>query len=143
MSVAESDFLQAEAIVRGWGTGDDQAAYEDAVTASWASWENSSAGDVATFLTDPAVAYPTGGTTQDKLTAILTQKWVAMGGNQNFEAWAEWRRTRIPAFTTSATTVLAPNTFPARLVYPSNEVTSNTKFPGVKPLTTKLWWDLN
>lgn len=143
MSVSESDFLQAEAIVRGWGTGDDQAAYEDAVAASWASWENSSAGDVATFLTDPAVAYPTGGTTQDKLTAILTQKWVAMGGNQNFEAWAEWRRTRIPAFTTSATTVLAPNTFPARLVYPSNEVTSNTKFPGVKPLTTKLWWDLN
>lgn len=147
ISVSEANFLQAEAIARGWaaswGTATDQSAYEDGIAASWASWQNASAGDVATFIASDSIAYPTGGTQQDKLRAILTQKWVAMTGNQNFEAWTEWRRTGIPSFAPSATSVLGGNNFPARLVYPSDEVTSNQNFPGVKTLTTKLWWDVN
>lgn len=143
MSVAESDFLQAEAIVRGWGAGDDQGLYEAGIEASWGNWETASGGDLATFLAAPNVAYPAAGTTQDKLTAILTQKWVAMAGNQNFEGWTEWRRTGIPAFTPSATSVLAPDAFPARLVYPTDEVTSNPNFPGIKTVTEKMWWDIN
>ncbi|HLP52898.1 MAG TPA: SusD/RagB family nutrient-binding outer membrane lipoprotein [Chitinophagales bacterium] len=143
ISVAESDFLQAEAIARGWGSGDDEAAYYAGIEASWANWAGASAGDVATFEAGAGVVYPTGGTQQDKLTAIFTQKWVAMAGNQNFEGWTEWRRTGIPAFTPSATSVLGGNTFPARLVYPSDEVTSNQNFPGIKPVTEKMWWDVN
>lgn len=146
ISAAESNFLQAEAIARGWGTGDDQVAYEAGVTASWDSWENAAAAaatDLPGYLASDSVAYPTGGSQTDKLKVILTQKWIAMTGNQNFEAWCEWRRTGVPAFQPSATSVLAPGTFPGRIVYPSDEVTSNSNFPGIKTVDVKVWWDTN
>jgi len=147
ISAAESNFLQAEAIARGWGSGDDQAAYEAGVTASWDSWANSSAAaatDLAPYLASDSVAYPAGGTTADKLKVILTQKWIAMTGNQNFEAWTEWRRTGIPSFfQPSLTSVLGTGVFPKRMVYPSSEVTSNTNFPGIKTVTVNVWWDAN
>lgn len=147
ISAAESNFLQAEAIARGFASGDDQAAYEAGVTASWDSWENAAAAaatDLGAFLASDSAAYPAGGTTADKLKVILTQKWVAMTGNQNFEAWAEWRRTGVPTFLQpSMTSVLAPGKFPGRIVYPSDEVTSNANFPGVKTVDVKMWWDVN
>jgi len=144
ISAAESNFLQAEAIARGWGTGDDQAAYEAGITASLDNWQNSSGADIAAFLASDSIAYPTAGSTNDKLRAILTQKWVAMAGNQNFEAWTEWRRTGFPSFLQpSATSVLGAGAFPLRMVYPSEEATSNNNFPGVKTLTERLWWDVN
>lgn len=146
ISAAESNFLQAEAIARGYTTGDDQAAYEAGVTASWDSWENSSSAagtDLAPYLASDSAAYPAGGTQAQKLKVILMQKWVAMAGNQNFEAWTEWRRTGIPVLKPSVTSVLATGTFAARLVYPSDEVTSNKNFPGIKTVGVNLWWDAN
>ncbi len=147
ISAAESNFLQAEAIARGYASGDDQAAYEAGITASWDSWENSAtaaATDLAPYLASDSVAYPSGGTTAEKLKVILTQKWIAMTGNQNFEAWCEWRRTGIPTFLSpSMTSVLAPGKFPGRIVYPSDEVTSNANFPGVKTVDVPVWWDAN
>ncbi|MFN8299814.1 MAG: SusD/RagB family nutrient-binding outer membrane lipoprotein [Chitinophagales bacterium] len=147
ISDAESKFLQAEAIVRGWGSGDEQATYEAGIEASWSTWAGSSelvATDLATFLASDSIAYPASGSTADKLKAILTQKWVAMTGNQNFEAWTEFRRTGYPSFLQpSVTSVLGGGAFPARIVYPSDEVTSNTNFPGVKTVTVKVWWDAN
>ena len=147
ISSAESYFLQAEAIARGYAPGnDDQVAYETGVLASWSNWPNAADSIALAFtpyLASDSVAYPLGGSLTEKLKVILTQKWIAMAGSQNFEAWTEWRRTRVPAFQTSMTTALAPGQFPGRLVYPSDEVTSNINFPGIKTVDKTMWWDVH
>ncbi len=140
---AESYFLQAEAIARGYASGDDQAAYESGIEANWSIWSNASAADLPTFLASDSIVDPAAGSLTEKLRAILTQKWVALAGSENFEGWTEWRRTGIPVFQTSASTALGPGVFPARLVYPSDEVTSNTNFPGLKQVQDHVWWDVN
>ncbi len=146
MSASESMFLQAEAIARGYMAGDDATTYETAIEDSWNQWSNatSNIGDLPTYLAQSAVAYPASGSTNDKVKAIITQKWIAMNGNQNFESWTEWRRTGFPDFfITSNTSVLGANEFPARLLYSSDELTTNANVMTGKTITDKVWWDVN
>ena len=99
--------------------------------------------DPADPLTGAAAAqYPTGGTADQKVQAIITQKWFSMCGNQGFEAWTEWRRTGYPSFFTVSLSAANGGTMPRRLTYPTTESTTNSNFPGIVPLTTKVWWDV-
>lgn len=145
MSGAESYFLQAEANARGFGSGDGLIEYEAGITASWDRWENSAAAaaaDLPAYLASDSVAYPV--SASGKIRNIITQKWIAMCGNQNMESWIEWRRTGYPEFfKESATSILGPGQFPQRVLYPSDEITSNSNYPGTKVITEKVWWDAN
>ncbi|MGO3807678.1 MAG: SusD/RagB family nutrient-binding outer membrane lipoprotein, partial [Sphingobacterium sp.] len=96
-SEAESYFLQAEAVLRGWAAGDAKALYESGVKASFMAtgFEGTEA---ATYLGQSTVKFPDSGTPAKKLEAVITQKYFAMCGFQGFEAWTEWRRTGYPMF---------------------------------------------
>lgn len=145
ITASESMFLQAEAIARGLMAGDAQATYEAAIEDSWNQWANagSVADTIANYLAQPAVAYPGGGSVEEQVEAIITQKWVSMNGNQNFEAWTEWRRTGYPDFLV-VSAVAQGSDFPARLLYPSDELTTNPNvLDEVTSLFTKMWWDTN
>jgi hypothetical protein len=87
--------------------------------------------------------YPAGGTLQDKLKFIITQKWFAMNGNQGFEAWTEWRRTGYPDFFTISVNSIIGNKFPRAFFYPDVEVQRNRSFPGQRLITDKVWWDIH
>jgi hypothetical protein len=142
MSGAESYFLQAEAVARGWlNVGKTaNALYQQGIRASFASYE---VPGVENYLaTSPAAQWPEG--TAAQIRAIIIQKWLAMTGNQGFEAWTEWRRTGYPDFfTVSRASALGDNRMPARLLYPSSEVTRNLNFPGIKQIYETVWWDIN
>jgi hypothetical protein len=139
----ESYFLQAEAIARTLMAGDAQAMYEAGVTESFMSYGFADT-TAQTYLSQPAIAYPAGGTMEDQVKAIITQKWAAMCGNQNNEAWAEARRTNYPDFFTVSVNSLIGNRLPARFPYPSTEVTRNaSNFPGQKFIWEHVWWDVN
>lgn len=156
-SMEESMFLQAEAMARGWMTGDAGATYNSAIsggilkheahidlTMTMSSNTYSSLSEwVDTLLTHPDVAYPTAGTLQDQIKAIATQKWVAMCGTQGFEAWTEWRRTGYPDFFSVSLNSLIGNNFPQRFLYPTDEISRNANFPGLKTVDQKVWWDKN
>ena len=86
--------------------------------------------------------YPAAGTTAQKVQFIITQKWFAMCGNQGFEAWTEWRRTGYPNFLVYSVSSIIGNNFPKRLLYPTSESTTNANYPGLQPITSKVWWDL-
>jgi hypothetical protein len=88
-------------------------------------------------------AYPTGGTVQEKIRHIVTQKWFSMCGNQGFEAWTEWRRTGYPDFLVTSVNSLIGTNKPVRFIYPTEEINLNANFPGVKQVTQKMWWDAN
>lgn len=145
MTASESMFLQAEAIARGYMAGDAASTYNAAIEDSWGQWLVSSAAigtDLATYLAQPAVAYPCCG--EPAIKAIITQKWISMNGNQNFESWTEWRRTGYPDFfPTSITSDFAPGVFPGRLVYSSDELTANPNSIKGLTVTDRVWWDVN
>jgi hypothetical protein len=135
ISAAESYFLQAEAAVRGWGSGDAKSLYSLGINASMAAYGF----DGTAYIAARAAEWPA--TDDAKIKAIITQKYFAMCGIQTFEAWTEWRRTGYPDFfVVSKVSVYTDNSMPQRMLYPNTEITRNGNFPGSKKLTDRVWW---
>jgi hypothetical protein len=143
LSAAESYFLQAEAVARGWAAGDVNALYKQGMQASFTA---TGVGDATTYIDTAKSGLPalTGAISpNDKVKAIITQKYYAMCGFQGFEAWNEWRRTGFPTFfVTSAATTIDPGQMPLRMLYPNSELTSNLNYPGTIPIYKPVWWGL-
>ena len=142
MSAAESYFLQAESVIREWGTGNAQALYENGVKASFAYWGLSSQLS-ANYLAQSTIAFPAAASKEEKIDAVITQKWISMNGTQNVEAWTEWRRTGYPDIFQVSQASNIGNNFPVRILYSDTEVSRNPNTPAQKEITEKLWWDVN
>lgn len=150
LSREESLFLQAEALERYNGGTGAQAKYDAAVTENFTRNAVSS----GSLLTG-AYAYPTSGTLEQKIEAIITQKWIASCPGNGFEAFFEKNRTGYPK--TSAVPQSDPGyipgqiaysitgptggQFPRRLAYPLTERNANPNTPALVPITTPVWWD--
>jgi len=141
-STSESYFLQAEAVVRGWAAGDANNLYTQGIQASFDELGIDQE-ESADYLAQATVKFPTT-TTDEKIEAIITQKYYAMCGFQGFEAWTEWRRTGYPTFLiVSKASRLGNDNMPLRLPYPDSEITSNGNFPGNVTIEKPVWWDVN
>jgi hypothetical protein len=138
ISQAESDFLQAEAVARGWGQGSASSLFTAGIQASFAT---DGIPDSATnyIANAPDAQFPAAGVT-NQLKAIITQKYYAMCGSQGFEAWTEWRRTGYPTFFVPSA-ANGGRTYPLRFLYPQLELTGNLNYPGTVPETTPVWWN--
>ncbi len=159
-TAAETHFLKAEAFER-WGGGTPKTEYDEGVKQSvlfyWSINNGSKQkGDafygtkdpkptdlaITNYLMNPLVAYGT-----NNLEKIATQKWIDFGVIQAHQAWAEYRRTKLPklTFPTDASSVLSPNP-PNRLLYPGTEASLNAaNYETVKSIdniTTKVFWDV-
>ncbi len=124
-TIAEAYFIQAEAIERGWVGGSAEQAYKDGVAASFAQF--GVAYDEDAFFT----GQPWEWGTEDNLTQINTQKWVALFTN-GLDAWTNWRRLKtssadpsIPAFVPS-TDNTNNDLIPVRTFYGTDEGTVNS-----------------
>lgn len=152
MSKEESLFLQAEAQAR-YGSG-DKALYDAAVTENFNKYEL----DASSFIsTTGKYAYPITGTLEEKIEAIITQKWIAGFPGNGFEAFFDKNRTGYPK--TSAVPQSDPSyipgqitysvagatggKFPKRIVYPQEEKNSNTNAPALLKITDPVWWAQN
>ncbi len=153
MTSYESLFLQAEASARGYANpGMDSSLFYKAITANFNYYSTqltTATGTptstlLSTYLTGGGywTTYPSTGTLIQKLRFIGTQKWFAMCGNQGFESWSECRRTGYPDFLIYSKSSIIGNSFPKRFLYPTSESTTNSSYPGLAPLTSKVWWDL-
>ncbi len=141
MSAAESYFLQAEAVARGWApSGNVSALFRAGIKASFDVLGMPDAGFDTYMATAPDAQLPAD--MVGRIRAIITQKYYAMNGTQGFEAWTEYRRTGYPnILVKSQASALGSDELPARLVYPETELTRNANFPGLKLITDKVWWD--
>ncbi|QQS50546.1 MAG: SusD/RagB family nutrient-binding outer membrane lipoprotein [Bacteroidota bacterium] len=157
ISEVESYLLQAEAIARGWGTGDAKALYDAAVSEAFARYGE----DASSFIgTGGVYEYPNSATFEVNQEAIIMAKWAAMAGNQSIEAFFESNRTGYPRKSAVAPWLngtynvayqggqisyslegVTGGLFPKRLLYPQDEVNLNTNFPGQTSVTDKVWWD--
>ena len=135
MSAAESAFLQAEAIARGWLTGDDEQAYISGISASCTRFG----------VADVSALYPYdeyGTDFEAKQQAIITQKWIAMANNQGLESFFEYNRTHYPVLQPSMAGVLQGEfNMPKRVMYPQSEYDANPNTPDAIDVYVKVWWD--
>ncbi|HVZ97245.1 MAG TPA: SusD/RagB family nutrient-binding outer membrane lipoprotein, partial [Chitinophagaceae bacterium] len=143
MNASEVSFIEAEAYERNLVSGDAEAAYENGIELSCA--ENGiDDGSIATYLTQPEVAWGSGSTTN--LQKIYMQKWISLF-KQEEEAWSESRRTDVPLMTDVSKDYAANhNRPPFRLPYADQEKTLNSNFPTNVVETdifwgTQVWWD--
>ncbi len=141
MDYAEVSFLMAEAIERGYTSGDAAEHYANGVTASMNFWGfNDDAGAISDYLA--ANPYDAANWKQ----SLGMQKWIAFYSS-GVQAWAEWRRLDFPALAVPAAADI-PN-IPVRLPYPVSEQERNgTNLSAVtngnpNDMATKLWWDVN
>ena len=144
MTLSEVKFILAEAVQRGWATGDAKTLYEDGIKASVDYYKSVSGLNISAgtaFLNHPDVVFePT-----KALEKIATQKWIALYFN-DMQAWHEWKRTGLPVLTPSFVNNNA-NRIPVRFLYPSDvQVTNRLNYQsavqaqGPDDINTKLWW---
>jgi len=158
MTVSESNFLQAEALIRYSGGTGAKAKYDAGVTASFATYTQyfgltgESAADY--IGAGDVYEYQTGGSVEEMVRQVIIQKWAALAYVNNIEAYIEATRTKFPEVVAtgtqnyaegnripSAISVLPGTTIPSILFYPDDEVTRNPNITQHSTLTQKVWWD--
>jgi hypothetical protein len=145
LTSVESLFLQAEAIARGWLPGNAEQAYRAAVTESFL-FLGLTAANATDYLNSghAIVDWSQAATTDAKIKLIATQKWIALTGINNLEAWTDYRRLGVPDVPLSLYTGRLAK-IPLRLRYPQNEYNYNganvAKENNPDPQTSGIFWD--
>lgn len=169
ITAAESHFLQAEAILRGiLTTGDAESEFNNGIVSSFrylyelpdGSISGDPVGDAETYMEDNAesflVNFSLATTLDQKIEAIITQKYIALNMVNSDEAWNEYRRTHYPTivntpgangtqtFASSVSESTRPDRLPTRILYPTSEGSYNsTNVPkGITPFTSTIFWAL-
>lgn len=151
MNYAESEFLQAEALERGIGSGIPGTAKDHYEAGVKAAMQMYTVYDPSLTVSDEEVAaylaqYPYG-TYKPALEMIGEQLWVSKFLNW-WEAWSDWRRTGYPRLTpTNYPGNVTNGVIPRRLRYPNSEVAGNPNFQAGATMpndyVTRVWWDKN
>jgi hypothetical protein len=120
---AELCFNIAEAINRGWVTGNTEEYYIKGIKASWTFHGVT---DVETKWTNyyAQSTVKLSNTSANALSQILTQKYLAFFQNSGWEAYNNYRRTGVPTFLTGPGTANSGR-IAKRWQYPSSERTTN------------------
>lgn len=145
---AECCFLMAEAIHKGWISGDVWQYYNKGIVASFEHYGIQNADIQDSYLFSEHVIF----NTDKAIQQIITQKYIAIF-NDGFEAWAEYRRTGFPKLQPIA----APSggntngVVPLRVPYPFAEKRLNKEnyYEAISRLKygdsmlSPLWWDID
>lgn len=120
MSYSELNFLLAEAANEGYISGGLTAAnnyYNEGIKAS-IEWHGLNA---TAYLAQIDIPFGSQASGREK---IGTQKWISLFG-QGFEAWTEWRRTKVPALEPVIEHDPQVGSIPSRYYYPTTEPSYN------------------
>jgi hypothetical protein len=140
----ESLFLQAEAVQRGYLSGDAKALYTSAVTQS-VLYLGGLAADAASYLGQTSAPLVNFTEATNPVQTIITQKWLAMNGVSPMTIWTDYRRTGYPTFIHfSADAAKLNATPPVRLLYPQTEISTNNDNVvaqgDINLFTSKIFW---
>jgi len=155
LTYAQTEFLLAEAAVRGWSVGATASVhYANGLAAALQTYGTYNAGGTisAGTATAYAAANPLDVSTSDNsLKQINTQYWILTGTIFDFdEAWSNWRRSGYPVLApVSYTGNFTNGTIPRRQAYPTSESSTNPAnykaavagLPGGDTYDGRVWWD--
>ena len=141
MTLCESYFLQAEAAVRysGLGFSGAQAMFDAGVTESFLSRGATVGTYLTTINTKPNFGLTASTTLNQKIHAIMYQKWIALMGIHGIESFIDYNRTGYPLTPLSLTATQTRK--PYRLSYPVSEYIANAS--NVPSLTTSEIFTIN
>ena len=143
MLASESYFLQAEAIQRGYLSGDAQTMFNNGISASFDHLGISN--QTSSYMSSIA-STPNLGWSGDLIEAIITQKYIALANTSGLELWIEHNRTGFPNDLPLPRNNPAPN-IPVRLLYPASEFAGNSANVPNQTLSdafsSKIFWDVN
>ncbi|MGJ1206093.1 SusD/RagB family nutrient-binding outer membrane lipoprotein [Sphingobacterium lactis] len=168
MLASEASFLAAEAVLKGLLSGDAEAYFKKGVKQSYEYLRKDESDkviagtDAEAFYVDYVAKnagsklanFSLNGSNEEKLEAIITQKYIAFNALFGHEAWNEYRRTGYPKVTGSNSEANRNNTFassksvatttdklPTRILYPLTEYTYNAdNVPVVDKFKSKIFW---
>ncbi|MDP1763346.1 MAG: SusD/RagB family nutrient-binding outer membrane lipoprotein [Sediminibacterium sp.] len=120
MQADEVQFLLAEAVVKGWITGNAETFYKKGVELAMKRWGEPLP---ASYFTNPLAAFPADKTQQ--LAKIGLQKWLGLF-MMGIESYADYRRTRVPFLENNGALSSTVNPFPLRYRYPESEFKNNS-----------------
>jgi hypothetical protein len=148
VTYSQTQLLLAEAVVRGWATGDANQLFQSGIRAHM---QQMAEYDASAAISEPAIQTYLSANTLNISTAyeqINTQYWVASFMNGP-ELFANFRRSGYPALT--------KNPYPGseitgdfirRMPYPDSEIITNSTnlnaaiaVQGKNDLNTRVWWD--
>jgi len=141
MLYSEVQFALAEAVERGFISGNAEVYYQNGIEAHFEYYGASLPGD---YFTRDAVAL--NGSTEENLEKILTQKWLSlfMIGH---EAWFNIRRTGFPKLMPGPDN-FNDNRYPVRYLYPESEQAVNKENYDTAveridgdDINSKNWWE--
>jgi hypothetical protein len=150
ISAAESHFLQAEAIVRGYLPGGAAAAQTQYEAGVQASFDYLGAGDATAYLTqsNPNTNWTLATSTTAQIALIIRQKWIAEDNVTPIEAYNDYRRLHLPSdipISISPYKSPADAQIPTRYLYPVSEYTTNTANVNAQGTidyyTSKVFWN--
>ncbi|MBN9298759.1 MAG: SusD/RagB family nutrient-binding outer membrane lipoprotein [Filimonas sp.] len=137
---AESLFLQAEAVQRGWLAGDAQKLYEAGIVESFTYLGVASPATAAATYYGQAINDVGWAASTNKMEAIITQKWLALNSISGMETWNDFRRLALPAVPLAKT----KTQYPSRLMYPNSELGTNGDMVKQQNITDpfgqKIFW---
>lgn len=148
--------LLADAVERGFIAGTAETYYRDGVTAAmkqFSFYEKATTpitdADIAAYL----AANPLSGVKETALEQINTEYYIHTFCNE-YEAFANWRRTAYPVLTPARNAASYPNNvtsgaIPRRFMYPTDEATNNPvnyneavkRLTGGDKMSSRVWWD--
>ena len=156
----------AEAINRGWLSGDADSWYQKGVKAMFAFYGVNDGANTVSFLrtnapgdyisydidfsyddyfAQPAVQYA--GDNEEGLQQILLQRYLALARNSGLEGYYQWRRTGVPEFSVGSGTGNS-GVIPLRFQYPASELATNSanykaavqsQYSGSDNINSKMW----
>lgn len=137
-------FNIAEAVSRGWVSGNAAEYYRKGISASMQSY-NISTDAINSYMAQPAIALS--GNADEALKQILLQKYLGFFQNSGWEAYYNQRRTGVPTFLVGPGTANSQR-IPKRFLYPSSEHTNNkenlekaldSQFGGKDDINDAMW----
>ena len=160
-SYSETCFLKAEAVLRGWISGDAESFYKEGIQASMdeVAYVITTSGGTKTISSAEKNAYiaalPAFGSGETALRNVMIQKWIALFPN-SAEAWCDQRRTGYPDYysgvftypTIHPSSLVASGNIVQRLPYPDNEYNTNASMmpskyqSGTRDQQSNLYWAL-
>lgn len=160
MLAAESNFLQAEAVVLGYLPGDAEKFYQNGITESFRYLEVDAYDTAAKAYYKqedrPEVYFPGAASIVQKQSIIIRQKWAALNSINSFEAYADYKRfnylhTGNPPYTgplgntpLSVSPYIDIAKIPLRYKYPTSEYSKNPENVSgegsIDHQVSKIWW---